>query len=199
MKIKYQRTSTVMQKGERFKIDKDKYDFVFFDQGVSGTLPFKERTESSKIVKLVNDGKVTDLVVEELRDIGRNTVDSINTLDWLEKNNVNVTIKSMGIQSRINGRTNQIWSLITSVMASIYQLELENLKLRTEQGRKVYILNGGKLGRHKGTNESIKKFLLKPKSQRIISLLKKGKSVRDIAGRVGCSLNLVVKVRKHYN
>ena len=44
----------------------------------------------------------------------------------------------------------------------------------------------------------IKDFLNKPKSKEIVSLLNKGKSVRDIAGRLEVSLNLVIKVRKHH-
>lgn len=197
MKIKYQRTSTIQQHGERFNNDTDNYDQIFFDKGISGTRPFKERTEASKIVALVNSGKVKHLVVEELRDIGRNTVDSIVTLDWLTKQGVNIQIKSLGINSLVNGKPNQIWGIITSVMSSLYQMELENLKTRTEMGRIAYLNKGGKLGREKGSNETIKQFLAKDKSKKIISLLNQGKSIRDIAGRLGISTTTVVKVRKH--
>lgn len=197
MKIKYQRTSTLQQHGDRFNTDEDNYDLIFFDKGISGTRPFKERTESAKIVNLVNKGKVKHLVVEELRDIGRNTVDSIVTLDWLNNNGVNVEIKSLGINSLVNGKPNQVWGIITSVMSSLYQMELENLKTRTEMGRIAYLNKGGKLGRAKGSNETIKKFLSKPKSIKIISLLNQGKSTRDIAGRLNVSTTTVVKVRKY--
>ena len=54
--------------------------------------------------------------------------------------------------------------------------------MRTNAGREAYLMNGGVLGRKKGTNESIKEFLDKPKSKMIISLLEKKKSVRDIEG-----------------
>jgi hypothetical protein len=117
----------------------------------------------------------------------------------LDKNEVNVVIRSMGnLCSRVNGKRNEIWGLVSSVMSSLYTLELENLKIRTEMGRKVYLMNGGRLGRERGTNESIKDFMNKSKSKEIISLLNKGKTVRDIAGRLGISLNLVVKVRKYH-
>lgn len=199
MRIKYQRTSTAQQHGKRFEKDTNKYDLVLFDQGISGTTAFKTRTNGKKIVEYVESGQLKELVVEELRDIGRNMVDTINTLDWLDKKNVNVVIRSMGnLCSRVNGKTNEIWGLISSVMSSLYSMELENLKLRTDMGRKVYVLNGGKLGRDIGTNESTKDFLNKPKCKEIISLLNKGKTVRDIAGRLEVSLNLVVKVRKYH-
>jgi DNA invertase Pin-like site-specific DNA recombinase len=199
MKVKYQRTSTSGQHGKRFDKDTNPYDLILFDQGISGTTEFKTRTNGRKIVELVEAGKISELIVEELRDIGRNMVDTITTLAWLEKHKVNVVIRSMGnLCSRVNGKPNEIWGLVSSVMSSLYAMELENLKIRTEMGRKVYVMNGGKLGRDKGTHETIKQFLNKPKSKEIISLLNRGKSVRDIASRLDVSLNLVVKVRKHY-
>ncbi len=100
------------------------------------------------------------------------------------------------LQSRIDGKKNPIWNLITSVMSSLYELERENILERTDMGRKVYVMNGGKLGRKNGTRENRKEFLKKEKTQKIISLLEKGKSVRDISSRLGVSTTTVVKVRK---
>jgi DNA invertase Pin-like site-specific DNA recombinase len=109
-----------------------------------------------------------------------------------------VIVKSMGnLQSMVNGKKNPIWNLITSVMSSLYELERENILERTEMGRKMYVMNGGKLGRKVGTTENRSDFLKKEKTQKIISLLEKGKSVRDISGRLGVSTKTVVKVRRY--
>ncbi len=199
MKIKYNRTSTINQEGERFKMDKDVYDLTLFDKGVSGKVPFNEREKGKELVKLVLEGKVSELVVEELSRLGRNTVDTLTTLKWLEDNGVNVVVKGMGnLQSHIDGKKNPIWNLITSVMSSLYELERENILERTEMGRKMYVINGGKLGRKIGTVENRQEFLQKETNQKIISLLEKGKSVRDISGRLGVSTSTVVKVRKYH-
>ena len=198
MKIKYNRTSTIQQKGEHYDLDKTNYDLTLFDKGVSGKIPFSERTEGNKLTQLVNDGKVSELVVEELSRLGRNTVDTINTLKFFDDNGVNVVVRGMGnLQSIVNGKKNPIWNLITSVMSSLYELERENILERTKMGRKVYVLNGGKLGRKVGTTENRSDFLKKEKTQKIVSLLEKGKSVRDISGRLGVSTKTVVKVRKY--
>jgi DNA invertase Pin-like site-specific DNA recombinase len=195
MKIKYNRTSTINQEGERFKMDKDVYDLTLFDKGVSGKVPFNDREKG----KLVLDGKVSELVVECLSRLGRNTVDTLTTLKWLEDSGVNVVVKGMGnLQSHIDGKKNPIWNLITSVMSSLYELERENILERTEMGRKMYVINGGKLGRKIGTVENRQEFLQKETNQKIISLLDKGKSVRDISGRLGVSTSTVVKVRKYH-
>ena len=197
MKVKYNRTSTIQQEGKRFDLDKNEYDLTLFDKGVSGKIPFSERTEGNKLTQLVNDGKVSEVVVEELSRLGRNTIDTLTTLKFFEDNEVNVIVKYGNLQSMVNGKKNPIWNLITSVMSSLYELERENILERTEMGRKMYVMNGGKLGRKIGTKENRSDFLKKEKTQKIISLLEKGKSVRDISGRLGVSTKTVVKVRKY--
>lgn len=197
MKIKYNRTSTINQSGERYKLDKEEYDLTLFDKGVSGKTPFKEREKGKVLVDLVQKGEVTTLVVEELSRLGRNTVDVLTTLQWLEEKGVNVVVRGMGnLQSHVDEKKNPIWNLITSVMSSLYELEREQIKERTEMGRKMYVNNGGKLGRKIGTNENVQTFLQKPKIKQIQSLLDKGKSVRDICGRLEVSPTTVVKVKK---
>jgi DNA invertase Pin-like site-specific DNA recombinase len=198
LRIKYQRTSSVQQKGERFSTDDaSKYSEVIFDQGVSGTKPFRERTGGKRIISLVEQGLLKELVLPELRDLGRTLNDSISVLDFLEKNNVSVVIQSLGnIASLIDGKRNPLWTLISSVMSALYAMELENLKLRTEMGRTAYLMRGGRLGRTKGSNETNATFINKPKTQEVISLLRHGKSTRDICSRLKVSPNLVSKVRK---
>ena len=200
MRVKYQRTSTIEQHGERFGMDKEQYDLVLFDRGISGTKPFRERTNGIKIITLVEQGTLKELIVPELRDVGRNTFDTISVLDFMERHSVIVTIQSLGnLQSIVEGKKNPLWTLVSSIMSSLYQMELENLKLRTHMGRQSYIMRGGKLGRKIGTKENDSSFMLKPKTREIISLLKKGKSTRDICGRLNVSPNLVTKVRKILN
>ena len=198
MRVKYNRTSTIQQEGERFKLDKDNYDLTIFDKGVSGKIPFSEREGGIKLNKLVNEGKVKEVVVEELSRLGRNTIDTLTTLKSFEEKGINVVVRGMGnLQSMIDGKKNPIWNLITSVMSSLYELERENILERTEMGRKMYVMNGGKLGRRVGSVENRKEFLQKDKTKKIVSLLEKGKSVRDISSRLGVSTKTIVKVRKY--
>lgn len=199
MRIKYNRTSTIQQNGNHFELDKDQYDLILFDHGVSGTISFKERQHGKYLTDLIKSGKVNEVVIEDLSRLGRNTIDTINTLKFFDDYKVNVVIKSMGLQSRPNNQKNPIWNLVTNVISSLYELERENILERTEMGRKVYVMNGGILGRPKNSNESDRDFLNKTKSKAIISLLSKGKSIRDIAGRLNCSTKTVVKVNKLMN
>jgi len=195
MKVKYNRTSTLQQSGDRFTLDKEKYDLTLFDK-VSGTLPFKERPKGQEIVKLVEDGKITELVVEEFSRLGRNTGDVIRTLEFLEHHEVNVHVRNIGLQSRPNGKKNPIWKMISSVMSSLYEMELENIKERTATGRQVFVLRGGRLGRPEGTNEGDKKFLEKGKTKEIIKLINKGRTIREISKLTESSNKTIVKSKR---
>ena len=168
MKIKYNRVSTLQQTGERFSIDTEKYDLTFFDK-VSGTVPFKERPKGKELAKLIEESNVTiDLFVEEFSRLGRNTGEVIQTLEWLDGKGVNVNIRNIGLQSRPNGIKNPIWKMISSVMSSLYEMELENIKERTSVGRQVYVQKGGILGRPNLSIETEPDFL---KKENILSLI----------------------------
>lgn len=194
MRIKYNRVSTLQQTGNRFSADNDHYDLVLLDKS-SGSLPFKEREHGKEVVKLVEANKVTELVVEELSRLGRNTGDVINNLEWLDKWDVNVVVRNLGIQSRPNGKKNPIWKLISATLSSLYELELENIKERTSIGRQVFVQRGGVLGRPKNTNESRKKFLEKPKNIEIRKYLDKNMTYAEISKLLDCSPKTIKKVK----
>jgi DNA invertase Pin-like site-specific DNA recombinase len=196
VRVKYNRVSTINQSGDRFTADNEKYDLVLLDK-VSGSISFKERPQGIELSKLINQGKVTELVVEEFSRLGRNTGDVINTLDWLEQKGINVVVRNIGLQSRPNGSKNPIWKMISSVMSSLYEMELQNIHERTTIGRMIYMQKGGILGRPKGTTENKSDFLNKSDSKQIIKCLSKGLTIREIAKIVGVSTTTVMKVKKN--
>lgn len=194
LKIKYNRVSTQLQSGNRFADDSDDYDLVLLDK-VSGSVPFKDRPKAKQLIELIEAGKVNEIVIEEFSRIGRNTGDVINNLDWLDGLGINITVRNIGLQSRPNGQKNPIWKMISSVMSSLYEMEVENIKERTSVGRKVYVQNGGILGRPNGAIETDKKFLSKPNTQMIVKELKKGRTIREVAKLTDSSTKTVMKVK----
>ena len=195
MKVKYNRVSTLQQTGDRFTMDQDVYDLVLLDK-VSGSVGFKDRPKGKELTKLVDTGQVSELVTEEFSRLGRNTGDVIRTLEWLEEKQGNVCIRNVGLQSRPNGKKNPIWKMISSVMSSLYEMELENIKERTMVGRQVYVQKGGVLGRPAGSNESEMNFLNKEMSVNVIKSLKKGLTIRETSKILGISTRSVMKVKK---
>ena len=157
---------------------------------------FTERPCAREVIKLVEEGKLSELVVEELSRLGRNTGDVIRTLEWLEEHQVNVVVRNIGLQSRPNGKTNPVWKMISSVMSSLYEMELSNIKERTLAGRMVFIQKGGTLGRPSGSGESEKKFIEKDKSKDIIKYINKGRTVREISKYLSVSHRTIIKAKK---
>ena len=195
-RVKYNRISGITQTGNRFQEDQESYDLTILDR-ISGSVSFRDRDGGKKIIELVESGEVKELVVEEWSRLGRNTLDTIKTSKYLDSHNVNIVVRGLGLQSRPGGKPNPVWNLLSSVMFSLYELELENIRERCRTGLMVYLQNGGKLGRPSGSVEDSETFLNKPKSKSIKKYLNKGHSVREVSKLVGCSTGSVMKVKKH--
>lgn len=196
MRVKYNRVSTIQQSGARFENDVEKYDKTFFDK-ISGSVKFADRPKAKELIELIEDGKVSELVVEELSRLGRNTGDVISTLEWLETQDIKVRIRNLDMSSRMpDGKPNQMFKLLSTILSSVYELEKDSILERTKAGKAVYVQNGGKLGRPDKSVESEKSFIAKPKNQKILDLLKRGRTIREIAKIADCSTSTVVKVKK---
>ncbi|MCY4266805.1 MAG: recombinase family protein [Flavobacteriaceae bacterium] len=198
MKVKYLRTSHFTQEGKRFDLDKTPYDRIFFDQGVSGTIPFAERPEGSVLMKWVKKGLITQLVTDEVSRLGRNTKDVLEVLETLQAHQVNVVIQELGMDSRkANGEENPYWKVGLTMMSCLYEMERKALLERTRQGIQAYKAREGTFGRQVGTVETREKFLSKPKTKKIIRLLNQRKSYQDIQSRLQVSSTTIRKVKRY--
>ena len=195
MRVKYNRVSTLQQTGNRFTADSNTYDLVLFDK-ISGSDPFKDRPQAKQLVKLVDDGKVMEIHIEELSRIGRNVGDTITVCEWFDSMGVNLIVRNLGLESRPNGKLNPVWKIVCATMSSLYSMELENIRERTATGRVIYLKNGGVLGRPHGTNESEKDFIKKKKSANIVKSLQKGMTIREASKVNYSSTRTVLKVKK---
>ena len=148
-----------------------------------------------QLIEIIESGQEVTLIVDEISRLGRTTSDTIQMMDYFDKKDVTVIVKNLGIQSRTNQKKNPIWNLIIATMSSLNQLELESIKERTMAGRQVYVARGGVLGRKTGTTESIRQFIEKPKSKKILGYLEKGWTLREIAKQVDASTKTVMKVK----
>ncbi len=194
MRVKYNRVSTQIQSGNRFEADTEKYDLTLLDK-ISGTVPFKDRPQAKILISQIELGIVKEVIVEELSRLGRHTGDCITTLEWMDEKGINVIVRNLGVQSRPNGKKNPIWNVITSVISSLYALELDSIKERTSVGRQIYVQKGGILGRKVGSTLSDRDFIEKPKAKKILEYLDKGWTLREIAKQVDASTKTVMKVK----
>lgn len=198
MKILYSRVSTSNQSLERQTELQDNYDVVIKDKGVSGSIPFFKRPHSEKLVEYLETGEVEQIDVQSIDRLGRNLKDILITIERIHSYNVSIYIISQGLLTldKDTGEINPTTKLILSVMGSVSEMERNLIRERIKHSLRVKKSRGELVGRKKGSTESRKKFLNKPKSKKIRQYLDKGYSYREISKIVGCGTQLVGKVKK---
>lgn len=193
MKARYIRVSTGNQKSARQEAKATKDEKIFIDV-VSGSVPFSEREEGKNLLLEIEEGKINFVSVSSIDRLGRNLYDILTTLETLKEKKVILKVDNLGIESLVNGKENQAFKLIISVMANIAEMERETILERQREGIALAKAKGLYKGREKGSVESDAEFLAKYKE--VIKSLKKGNSLRDTAKICKVSLGTVQKVKR---
>ena len=84
--------------------------------------------------------------------------------------------------------------IMIATLSTCAQLERDNISFRLQSGRKRYIENGGKLGRKVGSVKTAEQ--VKAEYREVISLLRKGYSIRDVAKLSGKGVSTVQRVKR---
>ena len=87
--------------------------------------------------------------------------------------------------------------IMIATLSTCAQLERDNISFRLQSGRKRYIENGGKLGRKVGSVKTAEQ--MKAEYREVISLLRKGYSIRDVAKLSGKGVSTVLRVKRIVN
>mgnify|MGYP001425340972 CR=1 FL=1 len=169
---------------------------VFFDL-CSSVIPFLKREKGSLLIALINQKKISKVIVPNISVLGRNQNDVLNTIDFFINNNISLFSEYERLETMDEfGRVKSDTILLLNLLKSLANMEYKN---RTESHR-YGIQQAKELGRYKGVGgrklESIDEFFDKPKNINIIRHLKRGESIRRTSKLVGCSTGLVQKVKK---
>ena len=84
--------------------------------------------------------------------------------------------------------------IMIATLSTCAQLERDNISFRLQSGRKRYIENGGKLGRKVDSVKTAEQ--VKAEYREVISLLRKGYSIRDVAKLSGKGVSTVQRVKR---
>ena len=196
LKVKYVRYSAEHQKADRQLLKSGDFDKIYMEQ-VSGCVPMNDRLEGARLMGDIKAGKVRELHINEISRIGRNVIDTMQSLQVCKEHCVNVVVENMGLQSIIDGKPNPVFEIISGVIAVIAQQERECMLERLEQGRIAARNKGTQFGRTRGSVESDKEFYTKSKVIQILKYLEKGEhTIREMALLSESSTFLVQKVLK---
>lgn len=84
--------------------------------------------------------------------------------------------------------------IMIATLSTCAQLERDNISFRLQSGRKRYIEKGGKLEHNVGSVKTEEQ--MKAEYREVISLLRKGYSIRDVAKLSGKSVSTVQRVKQ---
>jgi len=126
-------------------------------------------------------------------------LDVHKTLRLCEERGVNVVITDLGIQSIVNGKRNDMFSLVSGIILSLAEAEKRNIIERCNQGREAARRRGVVFGRKEGWKESRSAFLSKEKPKLIMKYLQKGYSWSEIMKLVNVSKTLIYKTKQYMN
>ena len=195
MKVYYLRVSTLEQNTAR-QMEEIPEGCKVFEDKISGSVPFAERTEGRNIVNLIKQRQINTIHVHSIDRLGRNSLDILQTIQFFNEYEVNLISKKEGLQTFIDGKPNAIASLMIGILSTLSEFELSRIKERQREGissakeRGAYASNGGTK-----RAESFDEFMNKESSKKILKYLKQGLSVRSCAKMSECSISLVMKVR----
>ena len=194
----YMRTSHYLQ-SIGTQIDRIEADWIVYqDEGISGRIPFKMRPAGKKLLDDVSTGKISKVVTLRIDRLGRSTQDileTINKISMLHKVpvvSINEGITTLNEKGDITPMTGLLTNILSSLSEFFYHTNREKIMAGVERAK---LLNRYK-GRKTGSKEDMDKFLSKPKNAKIKELLDAKLGIRSISRVLGCSPNLIYKVKE---
>jgi DNA invertase Pin-like site-specific DNA recombinase len=202
----YARVSSI---GDRQNTDRqisDLLDYVkyknleickIYEEHISGAKKNCERPVLQQAIEYCKTNRVSILLVSELSRLGRNAFEVLVTVKDLIDSEINLYMQKEQLTLLdAEGKPTIFAPIMIATLSTCAQLERENIKYRLNSGRKLYIERGGKLGRKVG---SIKTTEQKREEYRdIISYLKRGYSVRNVAKLSGKGISTVQRIKSEF-
>lgn len=180
------------------------YELVeVYSEHISGS---KKNTERAVLVEAINKCKELSevennkviLLCSELSRLGRNAFEVLDTIKTLVDSGINLYLqKEQMTLLDDNGKPSLFAPIMLATLSTCAQLERENIQFRLNSGRRVYVENGGKLGRPQGSVKTIDQKIEEYKD--VITLLRKNYTIRDTAKLSGKSVSSVQRVKKLVN
>ena len=188
----YARVSSTEQSG---KTQTEKHNGILYFDEISGAVEFKERPKAKKLLKDIEAKKIDTVYVKAIDRLGRNTLDVLQTIQHFTENGVNLISEREGLQTLTSeGKENPTAKLIINILASVAEIERNNIKERQMEGIAIAKLEGRYKGREGRkpltTNQLLKKY------SAVVKEIKAGQGIRRTARLCKVSIGTVMKVDK---
>ena len=202
----YARVSSI---GDRQNTDRqvsDLLDYVkyqnleiskIYEEHVSGAKRNTERPVLQDAISYCKSNRISILLVSELSRLGRNAFEVLATVKDLIDSGINLYMQKEQLTLLDKeGKPTMFAPIMIATLSTCAQLERENIKFRLNSGRKLYIERGGKLGRKVGSIKTTEQKREEHKD--IISYLKRGYSIRNVAKLTNKGISTVQRVKTEF-
>ena len=168
-----------------------------FEEHISGAKKNEERPVLCEAIQYCKEHCISTLLVSELSRMGRNAFEVLASVKELIDSGINLYIQKEQFNLLgDNGKPSLFAPIMLAMLSTCAQLEHESITFRLQSGRKQYIAKGGKLGRKPGSVKSIEQK--KEEYKDVITLLRKGYVIRDVAKLTRKSISTVQRIKKQF-
>ena len=168
-----------------------------FEEHISGAKKNSERPVLQEAIEYCKSNSIATLLVSELSRLGRNAFEVLATVKGLIDNGINLYMQKEQLTLLdAEGKPTMFAPIMIATLSTCAQLERENIKFRLNSGRKLYIERGGKLGRRVGSVKTTEQKREEYKD--IISYLKRGYSVRNVAKLTNRGISTVQRIKTEF-
>ena len=168
-----------------------------YEEHISGAKKNSERPVLQQAIEFCKSNGVSILLVSELSRLGRNAFEVLATVKDLIDSGINLYMQKEQLTLLdAEGKPTIFAPIMIATLSTCAQLERENIKFRLNSGRKLYIERGGKLGRKVGSTKTTEQKREEHKD--IISYLKKGYSVRNVAKLTNKGISTVQRIKTEF-
>ena len=168
-----------------------------YEEHVSGAKKNIDRPVLTECLDYCKSQHISILLVSELSRLGRNTFEVLSTVKDLMDCGINVYFqKEQMYLLDQNGKPGMFTPILIATLGTCAEMERENIRFRLNSGLANYKAKGGRVGRKTG---SIKTEEVKKEEYReVITLLKRGYSVRNTAKLTGKGISTVQRIKKEF-
>lgn len=168
-----------------------------YEEHISGARTNKERKVLTDCLTDARENEIDIILFSELSRCGRAIWEVLETIKFCADNGINLYFQKEGLTLFKDGKVDSIMAIYISCLGFCAEKERENIYFRLSQGRELAKAKGVKMGRKVG---SVKSRDQKEKEYaKVIKLLRKGESMRNVAKICDVSLSSVQRVKKEFD
>lgn len=170
---------------------------VYKDEGISGRIEFSSRPSGRRLLQDIKDGKITEVKILRIDRLGRNVQDILQTINTIHSYGVPINSLSEGITTLDDkGNVTPTTGLLVNVLSSLSEFFYHQNREKIMNGIELAKKQGKYKGRVPGSVQDISTYMNKPKTKKMLEMLKQGNSVRSIVRILECSPNSIYKLKK---